>query len=258
MTKDSPFCRAPGCEQPRFVYPSGRTSPYCQEHKPVPNSRDGLPPMSPKQKRVLGYLRDCKAQEWPFVPLDADRRILAYLKEQYWIFESYGPDGVRYTITTSGEKALAIYEHPRRRSDGICPNCGERPVHFTRNGNRTGYCLECDRERSKGHKKLRIVNNICSHCHERPHYQFPGGSYASYCQECNRELKRLGRQKRRVEQARLAKAGAPVPLCSCCHERPRAVHPRGISDFCRECEGEYHRKYRLRKVAKRVGLGVKP
>lgn len=252
MSKAFPFCRVEGCGKPRRVSPNGRLSRYCSEHQGWQNSRAGLPPMSAKQKIVLRYLRDCKAQEWPFVSLDADPRTLRYLKEQGWIFDSVGLDGVRYTITDRGEQALAVYEQPRRRSDGMCPNCGVRPVHFTVNGNRTGYCLECDRARSRGYKRLN-VKKPCPRCGGQRH-QFPGGSYASYCEECNRELKRQGKQRRRLEQVERAKAGGPVPLCICCHERPRAVHPRGISDFCPECEAEYHSKYRLRKALQRVGL----
>src|SRR5690242_4509009 len=107
----------------------------------------GYAPMSAKSMAVLQHLLVAKAQEWPFVSLDhVHKRTLNALFEADLIAESIGADGVRYKITARGERTLQAYSRPSRRTDGICPTCGERPKFFYSTGRRAGYCRECEAE----------------------------------------------------------------------------------------------------------------
>lgn len=137
----------------------------------------GYPPMTAHQRRVLEHLRDCKAQDWPAVHLDGVRKhTINALVKRDWIFESPGLDGVRYTITARGQQALDAYSAPTRqyRHDGLCPDCGERPVYVTPSGNNLGYCLECRRDRQN--RKYRETGTgltpgkLCPRCCQRLHH----------------------------------------------------------------------------------------
>ena len=74
-------------------------------------SRRGLPSMTQHMMAVLKTLRDAKQADWPFIALPGVcKPTLKALIARDWIFESPGLDGLRYTITERGEKAIKVYE----------------------------------------------------------------------------------------------------------------------------------------------------
>lgn len=210
--------------------------------------RRGLPMMTPRMMAVLQTLRDAKKADWPFIPLPGvHKRTLRSLIARDWIFESPGLDGVRYTITERGARALKVYEPVVKRGDGLCPQCGERPRHVFRTGRNCGYCLPCHRENERRERALGLskgrVDRPCSRCKKRPRHRNPGGSYSTYCTRCNATLKRQGRRKRRKALLRAIQNGASVPPCQQCKLRPRAVRPGSVDDLCAECRRAYMSTY---------------
>lgn len=216
---------------------------------------DGLPRMTGHMRRVLEHLRDCKAQDWPLVHLtDVHKHTLNALVRRDWIFESPGLDGVRYTITARGQQALDAYSVPPRqyRYDGICPDCGERPVHITASGNSLGYCLECRRARQI--RKYRETGStlkpggLCPRCQQRPRHTYASGHTIAYCLPCRNAL-RADERRRKHERllARIA-AGEEV-LCIRCKQRPRYHTQRQVYDYCQPCYYQQQRAVERRRIA---------
>lgn len=108
------------------------------------------------------------------------------LRKRDWIVMSNGLDGIRYRITTRGIKALKHYQKPLRRKDGICPECGERPVAYSSNGNKLKYCRECIRrlQRRKQKRNFRKHGQLCPTCKTNERYVMPNGKVAAHCSEC--------------------------------------------------------------------------
>lgn len=109
---------------------------------------------------VLEYLLANKRDGIPFAPVDVHGNTLNTLIEQDWIVASPGIDGqTLYKITSRGEQAFRLFAAPpAKRTDGICPACGERPKARYPGGGKVGYCDECRREydRRKNARKRKL------------------------------------------------------------------------------------------------------
>jgi hypothetical protein len=217
----------------------------------VMRQRRDLPPITPPMLRVLQDLRDAKAREYPFQPLDGvHKRTLNALIERYWIFASDGLDGRRYTITEVGMKALKVYEPTIQRRDGICPDCGVNPKRVRRSGKVDGYCRVCGKRHDKRKRDLRISKNpdaMCPRCKKRPRHVHPGGSVCTYCRHCTTVLKRAAKRRKRKAQLRLVQSGGFIkcrkPGCdSCVHFTDKTVF-----DLCQAHWREYMIQYNDRR-----------
>lgn len=214
--------------------------------KPKGYRRAGLPNITETQIHVLRYLLRCKQQDWPFVPLpDVHPHTIRSLLSKDWIFASEGHDGTRYGITSRGEKAFKVYEHPTRRSDGLCPRCGTRPKHTTASGRTSGYCLECDRRRGKRMRALnmpRFKSDICPNCGIRERKCSKTGKVKTYCAKCTREI---------YHQHLLERIhSGEVILCRRCKNAPRHYTDKRVYDYCYPCWLDYMNAYNRKRRGK--------
>lgn len=259
------ICKLPDCDQPVHVYPGGWRTPYCQQHmrRKKAKQRPGFDTMSGQMQDVLTYLRSMKKQGYEWVelayPLAHGRTIKCLIKRD-WIFESPGPDGIRYKITGRGLNALVAYEKPMQRRDGICPTCGKKPRHVRSSGQLDSHCNECERARGRLRRKLGNdigdPNRPCSRCREKERHVYPNGKISTYCKPCEQISRRENARKQRQRMLVAVKAGGPVPMCKKCKKNPRRVFANSISEYCDECRLPYMRKYKLQRVLQRHGVEV--
>ncbi len=224
---------------------------FNQSNKPVENwktrRRHGMV-MTRIEMGVLQYLREAKAHdpECPIADLPGvDPRVIRSLMTKGWIFVSPGLDGTKYYISVHGERALRIFEKPTPRFDGICPRCNERPVHISKNGRNTRYCLECQRKQNKRKYELklpRFQSKICPRCGERPRHQLKSGRYQTYCAECIHEGRKEERRRRRERELERIQNGE-VLLCRRCKNAPRRLAGKYLSDYCDDCYRAYMAEY---------------
>lgn len=226
--------------------------------------RRGLPGISPYMLAALKSLREAKENakesgfpgeafaELPGLHKHTLRALLDFNRD--WIVaetltETVG--GTRYAITARGLKALKVYEPELRRNDGICPDCGLRPKHVYTTGRKAGYCAVCLSKQAKWRDQHGLYKGVpdrpCSRCKKKPRHQLPGGRLITYCKRCNQTLKRQGRRRRRKALLKAVQAGAPVPMCKACGERPRRVGPNYVDEMCEECRRAYQRDYHNRR-----------
>lgn len=201
----------------------------------------GYPLMTNRMLVILEYLRDCKAQGWPAVALEGiNPRTLNVMARHDWIFASSGLDGVRYSITARGLTALEVYSAPakERRYDGLCPRCGERPVHIWPSGRSDSYCLPCNRVRWRRYYLLGggkvMKGNLCPRCKTRTRHVTASGAIRSYCIQCLRARARAERKRRIARELALALEHGAKP-CIRCGERPRYHTANTMYAYCREC-----------------------
>ena len=211
----------------------------------------GYPVMTVQKMIVLMFLRDSADAGYPFAIVEAQSRTIQTLMVADLIVRSPGLDGERYKITGRGRKTLEVYLQPlKRRSDGICPRCGERPLGVYKSGNRTAYCKPCQAERSaeryaeKGYEKN---PGICPTCGVREKHITSTGNVRSYCQPCRRKYAKKERRRRQKRLNWKIDIGLPV-LCIKCKERQRVRHGKTVYDYCHECYREYMNEYYYRKM----------
>lgn len=212
--------------------------------------RRGLPSMTAKMLAVLQQLRAAKEADWPFVTFKGVyKSTIKALEDRYWIFPSKGLDGVRYGITSKGEKALKVYELPSKRYDGICPTCEQRPKHVTRGGRREGYCLDCLRASARRARALKLKRKrgdvFCSRCHKRPRHRHKNGTFNTYCDHCKRVMAR--RWKRKAFKRQLERARRGELICIRCKDAPRHYTEKSVYDYCAGCLKVYMREYNDRR-----------
>lgn len=154
---------------------------------------------------------------------------------------------VMWRITSRGRKAYKRFSTPSQsRSDGICPTCGERERHVTKNGKRNAYCLLCSRE--SGRRKYALFGyqkkhgQLCPICGERERHVMPSGQIRAYCQPCRREREKAKRKERNARDLARIQAGEFLP-CYRCKTRCRHVYGSTVSDYCHECQVQYQREY---------------
>lgn len=184
--------------------------------------------------------------------LNAHQATINALLDRDWIAEAGANGHALYRITTRGSRYLSFFQSPvePRRADGICPTCGERPVHAWASGKRAGYCLECSRANAKANRALGrpTINpdRLCSRCGERPLHVHSTGRLRTYCTDCLRETRREERQRKHARKLARIAAGDP-PLCPKCGE---AVYHTAstVYDLCYRHYLEYQRAYRRRRA----------
>lgn len=208
--------------------------------------------MTRRQMKVLIRLRDAKRAdpECPYIALDdVYKSTRTTLMNRGWMWVSPGLDGTKYYISVHGEKALAVFEKPvGKRYDGICPDCGVRPVHVTASGRRSGYCLECANATGRkkwAHRVTRFRSPICPSCKLRPRHKQPNGTVITYCSECDRVKKRANKEKNKQRNMERARRGEL--LCISCKENPRYVTEKSVYDYCESCLKTYYIEYNDRR-----------
>lgn len=190
---------------------------------------------------ILDYLMQ-HADQYGDVFMDLshfDTRVLNRLCKRDLLVKSVGPDGRKHKITSRGRRYFYIYrDTPPPRSDGLCPDCGERPT------NASGYCQPCStRKRREWVNANRYhipvcKQKICKDCRKAKSVQ------ASRCYPCFRAYKRG-----RLQAYRDRHADNP-PLCTHCGERPRKVYATTLCGYCEPCRA----KLRLEKSAREKKL----
>lgn len=230
-------------------------------HTPIPEVqwkarqhwRQGWPVMSIDMLNALIRLYNGAIAGAPFQPLAGlDARTVRAMERHDWIFASRGIDGsLLYKITGRGERAMQVYRRPARRTDGICPTCGQRPKRIRRNGVQGPYCTECDRASNRRKAQLGLYRTkpgrLCSACRQKPVRQFPGGKFATYCEKCLREKKRA---EKRLKLERLRARLDAGEFVKCCRRGcPNPVHrtSKSILDVCEAHYKAYHQQYRDRR-----------
>ncbi len=253
-------CKVEGCGQPVHVFPGGWRCSYCREHMHHRKAkvRDGQPSMTGQMLDVLRYLRAVRGQDGGMVPLAyplAHGITLHHLIDRDWIVEDAG----YYGITGRGLKALALYEPRRNRSDGVCPRCGQRPRHVRSSGMSDAYCLEClrarGRKRTAEHRNQGDPDRMCSRCHEKPRHRYSGGHVSTYCADCERERSNAKSRRAKANLLNDIRAGAPVPLCQHCKQKPRRVFANSISNYCADCGPRLMRRWKLNRALKHTYEG---
>lgn len=165
--------------------------------------RGNLAPITPKGIHVLMRLREAKQNDWPFIHLpDVHVNVTRPLERKGWIFGSLGDDGIRFTITSAGLKALKVYEKPSRYYDGICPTCRTRPKMLRKSGKYFPYCNVCrlasNRRRSQLGIQRLIPGKPCANpkCSNVRYTSSKGRTY-SRCLDClNEQARRRATQRR--------------------------------------------------------------
>lgn len=204
--------------------------------------------MSQRMLLLLQDMRAAQAAGWKWVAFNGGvhKRTINSLIRRDWISQSKGIDGVRYSITARGLKALRVFEAPTYRYDGICPTCGLRPRAVTASGNELAYCRECQRLHRKRQYELFghqfAPDSLCPDCGQRPRQVYPSGKRGVYCRECRNKRRREERRSQKNLNRKRIERGE-VLLCCRCHSRPRAYTDKTIYDYCEECRREYHREY---------------
>lgn len=216
--------------------------------------REGQPSMTGQMRDILVYLREMKRAGYIWVELKypfAHGKTLDGLFERDWIFRSSIESGTAYKITSRGEDALSYFDATESRRDGICPRCEKNPRHVRSSGQTDGYCIDCLRirgiEKRERGGNLGDINRPCSRCKKRSRHQYPNGYLSTYCKHCEAVNRRRNARKQRRRLMKAVKAGAPVPMCKRCKERPRRVFPNSISDFCPVCLPTQMRSRKLKR-----------
>lgn len=223
--------------------------------------RFGLPTCTYNQLMVLHELTQAKADGSPFVPLDLDSRTEKSLIKRDWIFRSMGALGTAYKITGRGEKAYEVYSvPPMRRSDGLCPTCGEHPRLMLPNGDTGGYCESCERIRvsKRSHQKN---PGPCSRCKINLRHVTANGTVQTYCLPCRRERATATRRQKNDELRQRIESGELVRLCYTCKQVPVHISDTGwVLDYCDECNKAYMTTYNTKRRYQRVldKHGIKP
>lgn len=255
-----PHCKVPGCTKPRHPYPNGTSASFCDEHLYLRNrrQRDGLPAATGGVRRLLAYLFECKRSGFEWVPLgwpDVEGRTIKAALRHDWIFESAGPDGIRYKLTARGEDVHLRYQGIRNRRDHICPRCGERERHIRSGGKRDGYCLECARAVSRAKNKRRRAlphkPRLCPKCGQADVHVYGSGKAANYCFSCEQARSKEKTARLRAAELERARRGEVRP-CARCGERPRVVTANAVNHYCAECRTQYNRQNRARRLAARL------
>jgi len=209
--------------------------------------RRDLPLITPRMFAVLVALKAAKDADYPFIHLDGvDGRTIRALCDSSnehsrgWAFESQGLDGVRYTITGAGERALKVYAPRLKRGDGICPRCGERPRRIRKRGAKAGtpaaYCVACESRMAKRKLELGIQHRrpgqLCPRCHKRTRYVSPSGRIGSYCPHCKKILHNRAHRKERRLLLKRIQAGEHIPCRRAGCDEPRRVSGKTVQDYC--------------------------
>lgn len=221
------------------------------QRKFIYSQRRDLPALTPRMMAVLLTLRAADEADSPFILLPGiHKRTLEALFERDWIFASPGLDGTRYKITGRGLKALKVYEPVIKRHDGLCPDCGERPKHITRNGRVEGYCKICLGKSSRRKYRLHIGKNpnaLCPRCKKRTRARLPGGNVTTYCAKCNKVLKRRAKRKQIKTRLQRVLAGEFIKcrLEGC--EQPVHHTEKSAYDMCESHWREYMTAYNDRR-----------
>lgn len=162
---------------------------------------DGYGVMTCAQFYVLQEMINAKKDDWVFVDLGAIHPgTVKTLKDQGYIFASHGPDGVRYSITSLGERAHRVFSLPReqRRSDGKCPRCERRQRSVSKSGVMQAYCKPCLRDIARKQNQLKMYSlnpGICPKCNKRSKAISKSGKVYQYCRQCRNEGMRKYRQQ---------------------------------------------------------------
>lgn len=221
--------------------------------------RAGMPSITRKMYNVLAFLKQAKDADYPFVPLPPgiDARTIRALCElsRGWVFASPGLDGVRYTITGAGEKALKVYTPTVKRGDGICPRCGERPRRVRKQGANIGtpapYCAACENRMARRKYRLGVdrllPDRLCSRCRKRPRYVASTGRVYTYCRHCKNVLHRRRHRRERKFLLKRALAGEHIPCRRENCDEPRYVSGKTVQDYCYRHFREYMTAYNDRR-----------
>jgi hypothetical protein len=207
------------------------------------------------QAQVLKFMSDAKKQDWVALPLDeVHMATIKVLLREGWIYESPGPDGMRYRITVEGERAAKLGNLPKasHRTDGICPRCCERPRYTRTTGELAPYCTECSREHARRTYALGVqtvkTGRMCSRCKKRPVKTRSSGRVITYCDHCHNVMNRRGKKRWHKQKLERIRQGE-VLLCT----RPDCTNPRHytertVYDWCLDHHREWHTAYRQRKA----------
>lgn len=239
-------CAFEGCDNPPENI-SGKPRKFCPEHSHIRR-------LSPNMRKTLKLLKDAKDSGFPFIYLpNLHCNTRASLLEHYWAFESLGDDGVRWKITSLGEKALAAHLKRQSRQDGICPVCEVRPRHVTESGRKLAYCTECARtyEKTRERPTKCLKPRKCSICN-RPARRYATGSYSTYCLNCERT------QRKKLVLARVSRIRSgkePVPMCGRCKEKPCRISDQVIRAYCPDCQSVVSKNHRITKARARLKIG---
>jgi hypothetical protein len=226
--------------------------------------RKGLPTMSQIMMEVLYNLREASQAGYPFIALEGvHSRTINTLLERDWMLESKGLDGVRYRITGRGLHALAVYEQPSRRFDGICPRCDIRPRTTYGTGTPCPYCDECKREIGRKQYALRgnrlNPDGLCAQCQTNKRHTYPSGKTIPYCMVCRKARRKHERELRQKNLLTRIEQGEFLP-CYRCREQPRHHTGKTVHDYCYDCyreyQNEYLRKWQMKRALKKNGIPI--
>jgi hypothetical protein len=160
-----------------------------------------------------------------------------------------------YKITQRGRDMLEVFA-PRKRYDGICPQCGERPRGDA------AYCPDCARElnneAARRHRERRETvhtDKPCAICNRRPRAVSSYGIQQSVCSECATRRNREYRARRQAERRARVEAGE-VLICTRCGKRPVTVSDRHVGEVCSVCGSKSaSRSRRRQQLMKQLGKG---
>lgn len=215
----------------------------------------GFLPITRPMMIVLMQLRKAKALGFPFIPVDkCDPRTLRTLVKREWIFVSpkHELDEARYKITDLGQRVLTVYLRPVQRTDGICPDCGEKPKHVGKTGYVYGYCIDCNRK--KGRRSYQLKGNqlnpegLCARCKKRPRYQYPSGFVIPYCEKCRSIRRKRERKQKHKNRLKRIRQGELI-LCIRCKAKPIYHTKKTTYDYCHDCYREQQNDYMNRRKA---------
>lgn len=203
---------------------------------------------------LLQDMRKAKRSGFNFVSLvGVHKSTINAAIEHDWIFESEGPDGLKYTITGRGEEDLTLYESPKKEYhfDSICPTCRQRPIEVYSTGRRAGYCHQCKVERDQRRyatTQQRVKSELCPKCKQRPRMKYKNGrKYHAYCKECRRADRIVERKLRHKRDLERVQAGEFLP-CRRCKKCPRWVTGTTVQDYCYDCAQIYKRERMFQKI----------
>lgn len=169
----------------------------------------GFPRMTAPMMEALTVLHKSEAAGFPFVHLHGyDPRTLRKMMEHDWIISSDGLDGVRYRMTRRGQRAYQAYSVRTHRTDGLCPQCGERPRAVSRTGRTHRYCAACHstnaKQRYAEHGLEYAPDSPCARCKQAPRHISKNGSKSAYCRACLGVRRQEKRERLTAEQQEAA------------------------------------------------------
>lgn len=216
--------------------------------------RQGMPYATLTMVAVLKRFRDTQA----CIHFDEhdvwDRTIKALIKRG-WIVQDDAGQERTFRITSDGLKALKVYDAPpARRSDGICPRCGERPTGCYSTGRKKPYCTLCESAMGKRQRELGIQYKrvrLCPDCKKRPVMVCSTGFIKSWCKRCAKKRAKKYRQSKQQRLLEQIKAGKWLPCPKCGKQRHHSANT--VYDWCyahfREYQNDYHHRKAKRKRA---------